>query len=71
MLPYISTETTTGGSVSLTQGLGLPPESCVSMIPPALCKMVLVQAHLAELFGTVPRLDCYHGLGVQDRISIL
>lgn len=55
----------------MTQGLGLPPESYVSMISPALCKMVLVQAHLAELFGSAPGLDCYRGLGVQDRISIL
>lgn len=55
----------------MTQGLGSNPESRVSMITPALCKMALVQAHLAELFGAVPGSDCYHRVGLQDHISIL
>jgi len=41
------------------------------MIAPPLCKMALVQAHLAELFGAVPGPDCYRGVGLQDRIPIL
>lgn len=71
MLLCVSTETTTGGSCSVTQGLGSNPESHVSMITPPLCKMALAQAHLAELFGSVPGPDCYHGVGLQDHISIL
>lgn len=55
----------------MTQGLGSSPESRVSMITPPLCKMALAQAHLAELFGVVPGPDCYHGVGLQDHISIL
>lgn len=48
----------------MTQGHGSNPESHVSMITPALCKMALVQAHLAELFGSVPGPDCYHRVGL-------
>lgn len=48
----------------MTQGLGPNPESCDSMITPSLCKMALVQAHLAELFGLVPGPDYYHGVGL-------
>lgn len=55
----------------MTQGLGSDPESRVSMITPPLCKMALVWAHLAQLFGAVPGPDCYHGVGLQDHISIL
>lgn len=41
------------------------------MSSPPLCKMALVQAHLAELFGAVPGPDCYRGVGLPDHISIL
>lgn len=60
----VSAETTTEGSCSVTQGFGSNPESHVSMITPLLCKMALAQAHLAELFGSIPGPDCYHGVGL-------